>query len=164
MNFFDSDTDLNVFLGRVLVLIDEFSLIKNDKKILTIERLVIYDFFLKYPIVLTKTLDRLNKKVLVDIKEYEINSLNAFYPSYSELYKFENIKYIIQVMYLKGLLTIFKEDDGLFIEVSSIGREVASNLGSAYFSRVREISKGIAPLHASSFSILRDNVNSLLFE
>jgi len=110
-------------------------------------------------------LQRLNKKMLIDIKESEINTLDSFYPAYRELYKFDNVKNILQLLQFQGLLEIAKESNGDVIIISSEnGKLIASSLCSVYFNRVKEISGAIKPLHTISFSSLRDSINSLLYE
>jgi hypothetical protein len=164
MIIIDSNSDYNVHFGRALVLISELSFLKEERKPLTIERIVVYDFFLRYPLLLTKTLKFLNKKIPIDIKSIEIDTISTLYPSYQDLYKMDNIKTIIQALYSKELINIEKELDGTFIiYISEDGKNLSLSLESDYFVRLREISKAVSLLHSVAFSTLRTTIKNLLY-
>lgn len=165
MIIIDPNSDINVFFGRMLVLVNELSFLKDGKKALTIERIVIYEFFSRSPLILAKVLNMVNKKINIDIKDIEVDGVNSLYPSYGDLYKFKNTKDLLQILFSHGLIDFTKESDGdHFISISPKGSEVSDTLESEYLLRIKEISKAIALLHSVSFSSLRTSVKSLLYE
>lgn len=165
MIFINSNADYNVLIGRMLVLMQQFSIAKNGKSELTVERIVIYDFFLRYPLLLAKVMRILSKKVSIDIKDSEVNTVQTFYPTYSDLYKFKSTKSLLQILYSEGFINIEKDQDGeVIISITDFGALSAAKLESAYFVRLREISIAITSLQSTSFSVLRNSVNSLLHE
>jgi hypothetical protein len=165
MIYINLNSDYNVLLGRMLVLMQELSFAKENERILTIERIVIYDFFLRYPLLLVRATKVMNKKINLDIKDSEVNTVQTFYPTYSDLYKLKNAKVLLQILYSKGFVEIENSEDGeMFVSITQAGIENAMKLESAYFARLREISKAVSLLHSISFSVLRNSVNSLLYE
>jgi hypothetical protein len=165
MIFINSNVDYNVLIGRMLVLMQQLSIVKDGKSELTVERIVIYDFFLRYPLLLAKVMRILGKKVNIDIKDNEVNTVQTFYPTYSDLYKFKSAKSLLQILYSEKFVNIEKSEDGeIVISITDFGKLSAAKLESAYFSRLREISIAISSLHSTSFGVLRNSVNSLLYE
>lgn len=165
MIIIDPNSDYNVLFGRMLVLINELSFAKDEKKALTIERIVIYDYFLRSPLVLAKVLKILDKKLNIDIKENEVDAIETVFPAYSDLYKFSNAKKLIQLLDYEGMIELSKEDDGtLYVSISTKGKQMVNSLESDYFLRLKEVSKAIALLHAVSFSSLRSGIKTLIYE
>ncbi|GAA3976460.1 hypothetical protein GCM10022407_22320 [Hymenobacter antarcticus] len=166
MHFIDLGSGLHINLGLYLILIDELSINKKQEPILSIERATIYAFLLKNPLALANVLLSLNKKVPIDIKEYEIGNIATTYPNKARYYRLKETKSMIQLLHAFGMVEIAPDVITRMpsIVVTEKGRDLSKGFKSDYFVRIREISEAVKMLHSVSIPAIRSSLNQVLDE
>lgn len=123
------EDDDNLHIGRLLILISDFSgkKLKNDIKGMT--QLAKLDFFLRYPVYLERAMEiQRIENVELKISDFERRCVE----SRMVRYRFGpwDFKYrrLMNIMYSKGLIELTMEGRSVRIKVTSAGKEIAEKL------------------------------------
>ena len=104
------DLELHVQLIRILAILEKASLNRNDTLVLNIEKIAVFDFFLRHPVILFEVLKMADKKIPFTLEEHERNSISSNYPSREGLYRFEEYRKLVQILLIYGHLTVTVTD------------------------------------------------------
>ena len=115
--FIIPEQDLGVRLSRLLVVIIQLGLNKNDKPMLTYEKIAIFDFLVKNPFILSEVLNAEGKKGL-ELDENEFGTIQSQYPNILSLFDYGTIKGYLQLLVSLNLITV-RAYEGLYYYVCS---------------------------------------------
>lgn len=144
--------DLNTQLARLMILINDLCGVQHNKKVEGVNKLAKLDFLLKSPSYLKKGLTKLNTHVTIDIKSFEINSIESKMNLYRYIPWDENYRKLLNIIIAKGLVNISFEKDDYFIQISQLGITIVEELQKdRYFKEFSNRSK-IISTHFGSYS------------
>ncbi|MEG4202832.1 hypothetical protein QUA20_02725 [Microcoleus sp. Pol7_A1] len=123
------ETNDELHLGRILILLKTFAGQKQNIAIDGLDKLAELDFFLRYPVYLERALPaRGTSSNKADIKDYERQSIEANTAYYS--YKPWSVEYrrFISLLVAKDLVSLEFEKNIIKVTLSRKGIEVANSL------------------------------------
>jgi hypothetical protein len=162
MRYVEIETDLSLNLARLLILVSATTG-NNPESILTLGRLVIYEFLARNPILLLKLLRQMGKKHKIEAREYEAGGLSSKYYNKSDIYSFESIRNLIQLLFVKNLVIINGlTQDQITISATGEGESFCSQLREDYYQRFFEIGGALKTLNSTSNAQLRSQINLLI--
>lgn len=124
----DLEKDENIHLGRLLILINEFSK-KGKAEIKGITKLAKLDFLLRYPVYLERALHARGKELKkAGVNEFEKTSVESKMVRYR--YGPWDFRYrkFLNILIAKGLIYYRTEGNAVMIGITSEGLEVANEL------------------------------------
>lgn len=137
--------DLNTQLARLMILINDLCGVQHNKKIEGVNKLAKLDFLLKSPSYLKRGLTNIRTNVTIDIKSFEINSIESKMNLYSYIPWDENYRKLLNIIIAKGLVNITFEKDDYFIQITKAGITIADKLlKDRYFKEFSNRSKIIS--------------------
>ena len=152
----DQDDSLN--LATVIIILFFLSQTDRGKKLINNERLLIYMYLLRNPIVLNKVLQQIGKDT-VSLSESEIYSIGGITVNLDPLFDGSWIKRLLQEAAGRGLIeATYRKTDGFMYSLSQAGITLANNLTGEYFERLRLFSKSLQQVNTESTK----NLNVLL--
>ncbi|UEG53559.1 hypothetical protein LLH06_01030 [Mucilaginibacter daejeonensis] len=146
LSFIVPDFELNTKLARALVILRNLSLNKAGNKILTIEKLAVYDFLLRHPHILHGILKSQGRKMLI-LRPEELTSINKEYPNTNGLYTHRDLSITLQILILQGYASanLTKDNEAVYT-ITAEGANFADGLETEYVMRLHEISNPINQL------------------
>ncbi|MCO4858843.1 hypothetical protein MKD49_20305 [Herbaspirillum sp. WGmk3] len=155
----DQDGGLNLATMMIILLF----LAKTDrgKKLINNERLLIFMYLLRNPIVLNKVLEQIGKDT-VALSENERYSIGGITVNLDPLFDSNWIKRILQEAAGRGLLEVtYRKTEGFMYSLSHTGIALANNLNGDYFDRLRIFSKSLQQVNSETtknLNVLLNNV------
>ena len=163
MEYVEVESDLNLNLSRLLALISASAVGTKAELLLTLDRLVIYDFLARNPILLLKILRQMEKKYKIEAREYEAGSLSSKYYNKSDIYNFEAVRNLVQMLFAKKLIVVNRlSQDQFTIFATDEGNTFCQGLQADYYQRFSELGSALKSLNSSSTSQLRTQINLLV--
>jgi hypothetical protein len=158
--FFIPEDDLNLRLGRLLLLIEKMSFNRNEKLMLDLEKIVILEFLIKYPKLLNIALKHI-KKETIRLDENEIKSIEALFPNRTLLFDFKQTKKLLQILISMRLIDAKIGDDSkVYYYINLKGTKCISELNSIYFERLVLLINKAKKIQSQSFSKLNIQIQN----
>ncbi|SDS37434.1 hypothetical protein SAMN05192545_1285 [Maribacter dokdonensis] len=133
------DFEVNLRLGKLIILLNELSLNKKDKPVLTLEKISIFEFLTKHPVLLNRILYLKNKQ-LINLTNSEKYSIEALFPNRGQLFDFKEIKALLNILIGYDFIKIeIGSGFEIYYYISEKGRAYANNLTEEYFIRIQRI-------------------------
>jgi hypothetical protein len=162
MRYVEIEADLNLNLARLLILVSATTGNKSES-ILTLERLVIYEFLARNPILLLKLLRQMGKKHKIEAREYEAGGLSSKYYNKSSIYSFESIRNLIQLLFVRNMVIISGlAQDQVTVSTTTEGNSFCLELRQDYYQRYFEVGAALKALNSTSTVQLRSQINLLI--
>jgi hypothetical protein len=160
--YFLPEDELSLRLSRLLLLIDALSFNKKGSLVLTLEKIVIFEFLTKYPELLYR-LNLILKNTSFELSAIETHSIEALFPNRQLLFDFKETKKIVQLLIAHGYVEIkIEEGFEIFFHISAEGKLFVNNLNSLYFKRLREITDNLKLFLAYSYSQLNKQIEPFI--
>ncbi|WP_378954888.1 ABC-three component system middle component 4 [Pelosinus sp. sgz500959] len=153
--FLFPESDINLRLARLLILIDKLSRTKRGKLVLNLGKIAIFDFLVRYPQVLYYTLDN---NFSFTVREYEIGNIDSQYPEVALVFNYKETDIVLKVLLAYGFIEVIKNQKDIYYIITESGQKIVEELDSDYFFRVREIVEAIRPLQKENESELRMSI------
>lgn len=162
MIYIDPESEISLNTSRFLLLIDITAHGAKADTILTLDRLVIYDFLSRNPYILYKLLFRMSKPNNIKITDNEVGGISAKYYDKSEIYSFSRVKSLVLLLFSQRNVEVKRlSQEQAAVTPSIEGKLLCSQLNSIYFKRFIEIAEALRILNSSSPAIVRAQVNAL---
>lgn len=158
--FIIPDYDLNFRLAKILVILKHLSYTQRKKLHVTLDRIIMYDFLLKYPILLNQVLAKENKKELM-LDEVEKNSISAKYPNYVFQSERDLMKKLLLLLSHYKLIDVQKEKEIYFV-INNTGLDIVLTLSSPYKEKMEEVCIGMQQLRSLSSNQLLNRINHVM--
>lgn len=163
MDYVEVESDLGLNLSRLLALISASAVGTKAELILTLDRLVIYNFLARNPILLLKILRQMDKKQKIEAREYEAGGLSSKYYNKSDIYSFEAVRNLVQILFAKNLIVVNRLSQEQFtVYATDEGNAFCQSLQTDYYKRFSELGNALKSLNSSSTSQLRTQINLLV--
>lgn len=154
--FFFPENDINLRLTRLLIIMSVLSFTKRGNPALTIGKLALFEFLIRYPQILICILNDYKDEVDFQIIASEFGSIESQYPEISTLIECEEIRLILQVLLLYEFVEPIKTPKEVFYKISQSGLMFVKEFESDYLIRINEIAVASLPLLSESESKLRN--------
>ncbi|MGG0240765.1 ABC-three component system middle component 4 [Bacillus rhizoplanae] len=158
--FIVPDYELNFRLAKILFILKHLSYTQRKKLHVTLDRIVMYDFLLKYPTLLNQVLINESKKEIV-LDEAEKNSIAAKYPNYVFQSERDLMKKLLLLLSHYKLIDVHKDKEIYFV-INKLGLDLVLNLSSPYTEKVEEICIALQQLRSLSFNQLLTKINHVI--
>ncbi|WP_417888123.1 ABC-three component system middle component 4 [Zunongwangia sp.] len=156
------DNDIKLKICQICILLENLSLNSKNNPVLTIDKISLFDFLSKHPLILNRILKRNNREEF-SYTESEIQSIESVFPNKKSLYDYHGIKAILKTLILYDLAKIeYGKKMEIFYVISDKGKIFSSELDSLYFKRLANIYEKISPLKTTPFSRINKLVDYYL--
>jgi len=160
--FYIPDYEVNLRLGKILLLLHIIKEQKKDKFVLSLEKIAILEFLTKHPILLNKLLSDKKLKI-INLQHSEKWSIEAMYPNRGQLFDFKKIKALLNLLITYGLVEIkLKNNYEVYYAINDEGDACASQFESTYFQRLKHILIEMKPLIKVSYSKISSEIEPYL--
>lgn len=160
--FYFPDNEVNLRVGKLLILLDILS--KSTKKDLAfnLERIAQFEFLTKHPILLNKILTEKDKMIL-KLNNSEKYSIEAMFPNRGQLFDFTKIKILLSILISYGFLDIkIGLDTQVYYIINENGINHANQLETIYFQRLKKVLSQMKPLLSMPHSKINQIIQSYL--
>jgi hypothetical protein len=156
--FLIPEYDLNLRISRMMIIIEILALNKKKTPTLTVGKLGLYDFLIRYPIVLINLLRDLGKQVAFNLRDTEFGTVETNNIDISELYEYEATRQLIQVMISMGLIRVELIKTEACVVTTEKGVAFVTSLETDYLIRMKELAQALKPLQVEKETQLRDKI------
>lgn len=133
------DFEVNLRLGKLIILLNELSLNSKEKPVLTLEKISIFEFLTKHPVLLNRIL-YLKDKQLINLNNSEKYSIEALFPNRGQLFDFKEIKTLLNILIGYDFVKIeIGSGFEIYYYISEKGKTYANDLTEEYFNRIKRI-------------------------
>lgn len=151
----DNDVDLNIAL--LLLIISKLEKSKKGKLLLNQEKLLIFMYLIKNPIMLDRVLFHLGDSL--ELSEVEFYSINSISVNLDPLFDHKWLKNLIKISAIKGLISVsYRKDDGFMFLLTKSGTDLAELFEGNYFNEIRKYLNKIETINTQTTT----NLNRLL--
>lgn len=155
--FLIPEDEIGLRLSRLLLLIEKLSFNKSGKLVLTLEKIVMLEFLVKYPSLLNRVLIFLEKKV-IELSSLEHESIEALYPNKKQLFDFKEVKKILQILIGYDLVSAKIVDGEVYYYVTHEGIKYTQALNSKYFLRLKSILENAKVCQSEKYSKINQQI------
>lgn len=154
--FIIPENENNVRFARLLIIVEELAYSKRGKLVLSLDRLAMYDYLLRNPVLLQRVLDSEGQGRLMELKYEERDSIESLFPNRSSMFDSTTIKRIMYSLFYLGFVSAHHDQQGhIYYFTTQSGRQFIEELESSYFKRIRTLSKGLISLQKLSNTKLK---------
>ncbi|WP_066065227.1 ABC-three component system middle component 4 [Neobacillus soli] len=164
LSFVIPEADLHFRLIRLLIILDNLSFTSKGNPILTIEKIVMFEFLVRHPNILKDVLKVISSKgnekfVLYD---EEVGSIEALYPNEMSLYDFTSTKVLLKTLIKHKLVEVNVVKDIIFFLITKEGIEFLKNTEADHIKRMVEICKAMYPLRSTTTNELKKIIKPII--
>lgn len=153
MPFIVPENDLGFRITRLMILIGELCVNRNNKPLLTLEKIAIFDFLLKNPYILNSVLIAEGKNNIIDLNETETGSIESQFPNIINLFDYGTIRGYIQLLISLNLIVVVTNDTFNYVTTEK-GNELLNKIDSTHIVRLKQLSKAMVIFRSMSNSQL----------
>ncbi|APH04176.1 ABC-three component system middle component 4 [Bacillus weihaiensis] len=155
--FIVPEFDINIRLGRALIIINYLSTLRNGREVLNLEKIVIFDFLLHHPKILYHILESEGVNNPFDLEDYDTESIETISPTKLLLFERDTIKEITKLLYTKQLISINVKDD-IYFKPTDNGKKFVEQMASSYLMRLKIMADSMTKLKSLTISQLKMKV------
>ncbi|WP_317203890.1 ABC-three component system middle component 4 [Janthinobacterium sp.] len=155
----DQDANINVML-LILVI---FFLGKSARGIplLNNDRLLIFIYLIKNPVVLDNVLEQVGRREIV-LTNVELFSINSISINLDPLFDRNWLKSLLMRLSSLGYLDVtYRKADGFMYLLTSSGNEIAERINGSYFNRVKIYLKNLEMIRSESTVNINRLINNI---
>lgn len=156
----DQSTHLNV--GVLLLILKHLGITSRRKWMLTNERLLIFLYLLKYPVVLAKLLGRLDLSppALAVEDSYSVASISV---NVDALFDHDSLRYLLMHAASRSLIVVsYRKPEGFVYALSAAGVELAAELAGDYFDKINHYLAALEQIKSHNTASLNAALNEIL--
>lgn len=147
--------------GIVLLTIQKLGKTNRGRLLLNNERLLIFMYLIKNPLIMAMLLNMLGRPSLT-LCESDAHSVSSLAVNLDPLFDTDWIKRLLQHIASIGLLTArYRKTEGFLYDLTESGGAKAGQLTGDYFEKVREYISALDPLKAESTTNLNSALNNI---
>lgn len=155
------ENDVDIRLVRLLIIISRLSYSSKKNPILSIEKMAVYDFFLRYPSILYGVTKINNYKQTFELEEYEYNNEESNHHNRGIIYDFELLHKLLQILICYGYIDIINNKETFYI-ISDEGMIFLNSLDSEYIKRLKELSVVLLQMRSLDFGKMNNLINLII--
>ena len=158
--FIIPEYDLKLRLTRLLILLYRLSFSKKGKPCLTMTKIGMFDFLLRYPVILSEVLHCSDKKPSFKLQESDFGTIESQYPDSQVLFDLEDIKITLQTSIIYRFADVQSTQKEILYVITDEGKQFVESLETTYSQRCLELADAIKPLLSESDTYLRATIKS----
>ncbi|USK36473.1 hypothetical protein LIT25_27320 (plasmid) [Bacillus sp. F19] len=143
LQFLIPEKDIYLRTGRIIIIISELSYSTKGNLILDIEKLSLFNFLVRYPVLLKKVKIINNDKDELELLENEVGSIESKFPNNDSLFDYEDLYQILKIAAYYRFIEGKNYNQSFYYYITEIGKDFSNNLNSEYFLRVKELCKSL---------------------
>lgn len=160
--YFIPDEELELNVALLMIILFYLAKTKYGKLTLNNEKLSLYMFLLKNPVVLNQLLINMNKG-RIELSDIEYFSVESISTNYDSLYNTLFIKDLLQITSAKNYLDVtYKKVDGFMYTLTPDGERVVASLNGKYFNRIKQYLKVMQTIQSEQTSHVKTVLNNIL--
>ena len=137
-------------MGVAIIVADILSITKRGKLTLSADKLQIYMYLAKNPIVLNRVL-RFHGLETISLKNEDSFSFYSLSANVDSLFDRKLTKIILNTLLEKEMIsTLYKNKDNFYFKLTDYGENIARELNSPYFHEIRYITDRMKVLQSHS--------------
>lgn len=155
----DLDVDLNI--GLLLLVLYYLEKTSRGKLLLNNEKLLIFMYLIKNPVVLERLLADLGRQTvqLNDVERYSVGSIAV---NLDPLFDNTWIKKLLQYASARSYIDAhYRKDDGFMFTLSERGTSAAEGLAGDYFGRIRQYLEKLKQVKSETNANLNKLLNNI---
>jgi hypothetical protein len=156
------ERDLHFNVALALLVLDHLAATSRKKLLLNLDRLSLFIFLLKNPLIATRLLSLLGHQSF-NVEDSESFSVRSLAPSWDELLNYGQVKTL--VLYLgarKMLCAGYRKSDGVMLNLTELGKASAQSLDGPFFQRANSRLELLAKLNNVPTKTLYQHVYDLM--
>lgn len=161
IHFILPENDINLRLSRLLVIINELAYTQRGKLVINIDRLTLFDFLVRNPLLLKNVL-KVKSNTILKLLNEEFGSIATMYPSKVSLIETTTTKVLIKILVSYDMLTVIQYEGELYYTLSDKGKLFISEIETDYVVRMKELCKSMLVLRSVSTNDLREIINPVI--
>lgn len=139
-NFFNIGSGLELNIGTALHVIAIASKNRNNKRVLTPEKLAVFVFLVEHPVFLNRILCQYDREEIF-LEETEFINIKDINPAIENVLEFSKTYALLREMCMRGLITLQKVSDSICVDLTADGEKTLRELTSWHSQRVGIFSK-----------------------
>ncbi|WP_432432334.1 ABC-three component system middle component 4 [Janthinobacterium lividum] len=159
--YLNPDQDVNINTGLLILIIFFLGKSARDIALLNNDRLLIFLYLLKNPIILDNVLEQVGRRE-ISLTNVELYSINSISINLDPLFDREWLKSLLMRLSAMGYLAItYRKTDGFMYLLTDSGREVAENISGPYFDRIKIYLKNLEMIKSESTTNINRLINNI---
>lgn len=155
------ENDLDVRLIRILIIISKLSYSSRKNPILTLQKISIYDFLLKYPMLLYyMSRDHLKNKFTLE--DYEYNTIESTYIDKHNLYNYDDLHVLLQILIGYEFISIIRSKNELLYIITNKGTSFLESIDDKYIDRLIDLTMILNDTKSLKYKQILDLINIYL--
>lgn len=159
--FLNPDQDVNINTGLLILIIFFLGKTNRGTALLNSERLLIFFYLLKNPIILDNVLEQVGRRE-ISLTNVELHSINSISINLDPLFDREWLKSLLMRLSAMGYLaTTYRKTDGFMFLLTESGRDVAEEISGPYFDRVKIYLKNLELIKSEPTQNMNRLINNI---
>lgn len=159
--YLNPDQDVNINTGLLILIIFFLGKSARDIALLNNDRLLIFLYLLKNPIIPDNVLEQVGRRE-ISLTNVELYSINSISINLDPLFDREWLKSLLMRLSAMGYLAIkYRKTDGFMYLLTDSGREVAENISGPYFDRIKIYLKNLEMIKSESTTNMNRLINNI---
>jgi hypothetical protein len=147
--------------GIVLLAIQNLGKTTRGTLLLNNERLLIFMYLIRNPLVMAKLLNQLGRPTLL-LSEEEVHSVSSLAVNLDPLFDTDWIKHLLQRLASVGLLSVrYRKVEGFLYDLTEAGEKVSEKLTGDYFDKARKYISAIDSVKTEPTATLNSALNNI---
>lgn len=156
------ERDLHFNLALGLLVLDQLAETNRKKLLLNLDRLSLFIFLMKNPLVATRLLSLLGHGAFL-VDSSESFSVRSLAPSWDELLNQEPVKTVVRYLGARKMLcAAYRKSDGVMLNLTDEGKSSAKALDGPFFRRAVARVELLAQLNSVPTKTLYQHVYDLM--
>jgi hypothetical protein len=152
------DEDANLNSALVLLIINYLGRTSRGTQLLNNERLLIFMYLLKNPVILDNVLEQVGHRE-IELTEMEAFSINSISINLDPLFDREWLKsLLIRLAALGCIDATYRKTDGFMYALTTVGFQKVEGINGPYFDRIKDYLKNLEKIKSES----TQNINKLI--
>lgn len=157
--FLDSDSELYLNLGILLIVIEKLARTKRGTQVLNNRKIHIFIYLIKNPVMLNHILNSIGSDSIL-LNEKDTYSVNSLVINFDSLLDRGFVKSLLAILVSKQLVnTSYKKQKGYFFSLTDEGIEAVDSMQTAFFNEVRVMSESLLCMQSLADSKLNELLN-----
>lgn len=156
------EKDIDLRLVRFLIIIDTLAYTQRGKLVISIDKLIIFDFLVKYPFILKSVLKVKDKRSNLKLSKTEVRSIETLFPSKSALLDINSAKILIKLMISYDLISVKVDKSELFYIPSDTGKIFINDIDTDYINRIRDLCEAMLVMRSIRTNELKEMIKPLI--
>ena len=150
--FIEPEFDFHYRLLRMLMILNKTSFNSKGKKLLTLDKIMIYDYLISNPRIYKEVLNYYGIEIVLKYSEQE-NIESFSYLNFISLDK--EYRYLLNIMSANGLIEVEVIERKIYYSISELGRNYVGGFQDGAFNRLNELIQNLIKINTKNVSQIK---------